>query len=232
MLFNRRKVRGCDIRSIGRNSSGMVRSLAKRRIWFTDDDKGSDKDDKGTGSGSSSQGGSEGGQKYDDPAARALALEKRLLERDAELERIKSQNAELQSFRDKKLQDDGNWQEVAQNRLSELDGLKPKAERLDAMLNRISERNKERIAALPEDKRAAVEMLVERLKPEEMADWLDTAGPLFQQPKAPGTDVGRGAGVGGTGQPVVLSDAEREMAKRSRMTEEEYLAAKRALNGD
>ena len=167
---------------------GAGRSVGMRRVWYADDVPE-------TGNQSQAQvppPDSDGGQgevgrfkSVDDAVNYVTALEKRLAERAAELE-------QLRTFRQEQLTKTGNYEELLKESQSKLTSLEPKAKQFDELLEEIREDNKKRVASMPEDRRG----LVPELDPVQLRRWLDKAIPVLTRPIAPTVDGGAGVSGG------------------------------------
>lgn len=205
------------IRSVSR-IQGVGRSLAIRRTWYADDDVT----------------GKEGQQEkaqtekqfatVDEAAKYAAALEKRLAERDATIDDLKTQvktvsgqMTEFSKAQKKQLEEQGNFKELAQQREAEVQALTPYKERAATLEQIIRESNEARVAKIPETMRALVPI---DYAPERLQSWLNANETLLTKPPAPNFD----AGAGGTqsGQGVQLTSGQKAMAKAMGMSEADY----------
>lgn len=144
--------------------------------------------------GNSGNEGSSGGR-YDDPEAYATALEKRLAERDAEREKLKTdlqELAQLREFREKRLKEEGNFEALLKEEQARLAELNPKAEAYDKLVEEMREQNKARIDALPAEQKALVSKLTEHMSPPALQAWLNDAVGVLSKPKPGSLDGGRG----------------------------------------
>lgn len=202
-----------------RRSSEAAVSLSKRRAWFADADEGRDDPDKGTG---------EGDSKYiptDLDGAKKIiaALEKRLAERTGEIDKLKSTSTQLnerlaaiEQAQKTKLEQEGNFKELATQRAAELEALKPSAERAAELDKVIRQLNETRIAALPETVRALVPT---EYAPEKLMNWLTANESLLRAAPQPEFDMGAGGGKGkasGTDSTAKVTDADRAQAEMAK----------------
>lgn len=158
------------------------------------------------------------GSKYNpadlDEAKRIIeALEKRVNERDDTIKTLRGDldgyGQRLQAIEDdrkKKLEEEGNWKELAQKRASEVEALKLSAERAAALEGVIRAANEAAIARIPEGRRGLIPV---DYAPEKLQTWLAAnSAALINQPPP---DFN--AGEGGEGKTVTkLSEAERQAA--------------------
>jgi hypothetical protein len=207
-----------------RRSGATTINLAKRRTWYGEGDgAGEQQGQQGEGEGSVPT-TIEGWQKL------AEAREKRLKERDEAIKQLKTQfgsvNERLtakEQAEQKRLLEQGNFQELAQQRLVEVESLKPIAERAAALEKIIRSSNEERIKTIPDSKKNLVQPLIDVLPPEKLQEYLNANPDLFVKTPAPDFDAGAGAGGSGSGgQAVRLTEDQKQMAKLAGMTEKEY----------
>lgn len=200
--------------------------LRQRRAWFDDT----------AGREGQQQGDQDTGSKYnpatvDDARKIIEALEKRVGEREATIEQLRASASTLseritaiEAATRKKLEEQGNYQEVRAQLQAEIEALKPSAERAAALEQIIRESNEARIGRVPETMRS---MIPTDYAPERLQAWLNANEALLTKKPAPNYDAGAGAGSNGSGtrQPELTAD-EQMMAKRMKMTPEQYQAAK------
>jgi phage I-like protein len=136
----------------------------------------------------------------------------------AELDKIRK---DAEDARNASLAEQGRYKEISEKQASELATLKTASERAQALEAAITANNEKRIARIPEKMRGLVPI---EFTPETLSAWLDKNEALLITPPAPQTD----AGAQGTAQkPVQLTDNERELARLSGMSAEEYAKWKR-----
>lgn len=198
-------------------------SLRMRRAWYSEHGE--------QGGGDPAASGGTGGSKYnpatvDDAKKIIEALEKRLGERDATIEQLKSsattlteRMAAIEAANRKKLEEQGNYAELRTQLQAEIEALKPTAERAAALEKIIRESNDARIARVPEQYRA---MIPGEYAPEKLQAWLNANEALLAKPPAPNFDAGAGAG----NQPAAssLTPEQRATAKRFGLSDEDMLA--------
>lgn len=219
-----------NIRTIRTAREGSV-DLRQRRAWFDE-----------AGREGQQQGDQETGNSKYNPAtvedARKIieALEKRVGERDSTIEQLKTsastlseRMAAIEASTRKKLEEQGNYQEVRAQLLAEIEALKPSAERASTLEQIIRDGNEARIARVPEAMRS---MIPTDYAPERLQSWLNANETLLTRKPAPNYDAGAGAGSNGSGtrQPDLTAD-ELSIAKRMKMTPEQYQAAKLRMQG-
>lgn len=149
----------------------------------------------------------------------------RLNEVIAEREQLRKERAALlaiqQAENEKRLQDQQEWQKLAEQYKSELEQVKPLAQRVNEFEEALRNTAAAQIEQLPEDMRPLVP---EYDDPRQTLDWLNkNAARLMRQP-APGTDAGvRGDGKNGV---AGLTDAEKAIARRLRISDDDYAKQK------
>jgi len=148
------------------------------------------------------------------------ALTKRLAERDASLDEMKRTStslaqrlSDIENATKKRLEEEGNWAELARQRAAELEALKPYQERAQALESIIRASNEERMARVPEDMRA---LIPTDYPPEKLQGWLNANERRLSKPQPPQYDAGAGAGVSGAAAGVKISDEDRRAAEIAR----------------
>lgn len=196
------------------------RSLAQRRRWYA------------VGETPDSVPPSNGGEEDDEALpswakTRLQSLEERLKEVNQEsasrrhrLNELETSLKDLQSAQQKRLAEQGNYEELARQRAAEVEALRPYEERAKSLEGIIRASNDARIAQVREDVRALVPT---DYAPEKLASWLDANWSRLTTKPAPDLDAGAGTSGGRT---IRLSDEERAVARRFGMTDEQYIAAK------
>lgn len=122
-----------------------------------------------------------------------------------------------------KLTQQGEWKAAYEQVTAELEPLKRKAERAEAVEAFMAKALKTRIEALPEQYRALVPKYDDPLQ---TLAWLDQSAALLVPPKAPSLDAGA-LGTGGSTAPLTAD--ERAMAKRLNISEEAYKKSRDTL---
>lgn len=138
----------------------------------------------------------------------------------AELETTVKQLTDAQQ---KRLAEQGNFEELARQKAAELETLKPYEERAKTLEGIIRASNDARIAQVREDLRALVPA---DYAPEKLATWLDANWSRLTVKAAPDLDAGAGTAAGRT---MKLTDEERTAAHRFGLTDEQFLASKQKL---
>ena len=123
-----------------------------------------------------------------------------------------------------RLAEQGKWRELAESRASELSDLQPYKDRADTLETMIRESNKSRIETIPEDMRALVPT---DYAPEKLAGWLDANMSRLTKPIAPKLD----GGASGSGSTISLTDEEKQVARASGMSLEDYAKYKARIFG-
>lgn len=161
------------------------------------------------------------------------ALEKRVAEQKeraskyySETKSLSERLSAIEEGTRKRLEEEGNFRELAQKRAADLESLKPLAERAQALEAIIRESNEARVKAVPENMRNLIPM---DYAPEKLQAWLNANEALLRRSPAPDFDAGAG-GSGGSAS-TKLTEEQRAMAKRFGLTEEQYIAQLRKLNG-
>ena len=203
-------------------------SLRKRRTWYAEGEgDGTDRDGQ-DGQGNGQQGG---GSVDLDPKWKPENLEraetiiasllKRLDERDAAYEQLKTQTDQrltaIERDRTKKLEEEGNYKALLDQATAENEELKSYKDRSSALEQVIREGNETLIQRIAEDKRGIVP---KEYPPEKLRTWLDDNIPLLTQPPAPDYDAGAG---GNNGKGSADDD-------KVQVTEQDRLAAAIAQN--
>ena len=196
--------------------AGSARLLTKWRAWF--DDGGDDRDGQDQQDGDDQDSGGKYNPADLDEALRIIeALEKRIGERDAQLDQYNKRLTAIEADRKKKLEDEGNYKALLDQTTAELESLRLQAQRAESLEGVIRAGNEEMIRRIPEDRRKMVTKLAEQLSPEALRAWLDENLPLLTKQPPPDYDAGAG-GNGGTGgkpgeESVQVTDADREKAR-------------------
>ena len=161
------------------------------------------------------------------------ALEKRVAEQKeraskyySETKSLSERLSAIEQGTRKRLEEEGNYRELANKHAADLESLKPLAERAQALEAIIRESNEARIKSVPENMRNLIPV---DYAPERLQAWLNANEGLLRRSPAPDFDAGAG-GSGGSAS-TKLTDDQRAMAKRFGMTEEQYIAQLKKLNG-
>ncbi len=139
------------------------------------------------------------------------ALEKRLGERDTELDRTKTELKGLSSAQKKQLEEQGNFKKLYEDNAAEAAALKPFKERTEALEKIIRGSNDARIATIPDAKKNLVKPLIDVLPPEKLQEYLNANPDLFVKDPAPNYDAGAGGSGGkGANEPKVTDEDRRQ----------------------
>lgn len=208
-----------SLRSARRTASEATVDLRRRRTWRGEGEGGGD------AGGERQNGGEQQGDdsgKYNpkdlDEAKRIIeALNKRVGERDTAIGQLKNQSATLnerlaaiERAQREKLEKEGDYRSIAEQRAAELAALAPVKERAEALEKVIRESNEARIGKLPEEARTLVPV---DYAPEKLQAWLNANEGHLTKPPAPQFDAGAGSGKGGKGGEVKVTDADRRAAE-------------------
>jgi hypothetical protein len=156
------------------------------------------------------------------PAAQELIRELRSENAKWRTDARRQKEAADKAERDK-LAQQGEWKAAYERVTAELEPLKTKADRAEAIEVFMAKTVKARIDALPEQYRALVPKYDDPLK---TLEWLDTSAPLLTPPKAPSLDAGaRSSGSGS----APLTAEEQAMARRMNLTDAQYQASRDAM---
>lgn len=148
------------------------------------------------------------------------ALEKRVGEREDAVSQFKERLTAMERAQQDKMHQNGQFEELAQQRAAEIETLKPYRERAEALEGVIRQSNAQRIEQIPEQMRSLVP--VEMLSPDQLATWLDKNAALLMRPPAPSLDGG--AGSGGTVEVIRLTDEQKRLARSMGISDDEMLA--------
>lgn len=124
----------------------------------------------------------------------------------------------------RRLAETGQWQTLAEERLTEIESLARYRERAEMLEARIRESNEQRVARIPEQWRSVVPT---DYTPEALASWLDLNLTRLTRPVAPSLDGGASAGT----SQVTLTDEEKQIARKAGMTLDDYASAKARMRG-
>jgi len=159
-------------------------------------------------------------KRFADLEARLTDVNKESAGRRHRLNELETAMKSLSESQQKRLAEQGNYEELARQRAAEVEILKPYEERAKTLEGIIRASNDARIGQVREDLRALVPG---DYAPEKLATWLDANWQRLTAKIAP--DLDAGAGAAGR-KAASLSDEERTAARRFGMTDEQYLAAK------
>ena len=138
---------------------------------------------------------------------------------------LKKHEEEARQREQQRLAEQGQWKELAESRAKELSDLQPYRDRAEALETMLRDSNKHRIEQIPEDMRALVPT---DYAPEKLASWLDANISRLTKPIAPRLD---GGATGGSGNTVTLTDEEKQVARATGMSLEDYAKYKQRILG-
>ncbi len=138
---------------------------------------------------------------------------------------LKKHEEEARQREQQRLAEQGQWKELAESRAKELSDLQPYRDRAEALETMLRDSNKHRIEQIPEDMRALVPT---DYAPEKLASWLDANISRLTKPIAPRLD---GGASGGSGSTVTLTDEEKQVARATGMSLEDYAKYKERIFG-
>lgn len=214
-----------SLRSARRTASEATVDLRRRRTWRNNegDDAGGERQNSGD---------SDGDGKYNpkdlEQAKRIIdALNKRVGERETAFNQLKELHTTTQErltaierAQREKLEKEGDFRSLAEQRAAELAALAPVKERAEALEKVIRESNEERIKKLPEDARTLVPV---DYAPERLQAWLNANEARLTKLPAPNFDAGAGAGTSGAKEKAPeLTAEEKALARLANMTDKEY----------
>jgi hypothetical protein len=152
------------------------------------------------------------------------ALEKRVAERDEKLngyqDQVKSVQerlAAMEAAQRQQLEKSGNFEELARQRASEIENLKPLAEKAQTLEGIIRESNEARVQQIPEAMRG---LIPTDYSPAQLQGWLNANQKLLTQTPPPSFDAGAGVDSPAASR---LSPEQKAMAKRFGLSDEEML---------
>lgn len=123
----------------------------------------------------------------------------------------------------KRLEQQQEWQTLAEQRAAEVEALRPYQEKYTAMLESVKTGNEKRIEQVPDVMRSLIPPIDD---PVTLGQWLDANWTILTgKPPVPTLNGGAGQTPART-QTVVLTDAELQIAHKMGLTAEQYLAAK------
>lgn len=174
----------------------------------------------------------------ENPSAETLNTENRiprerlnqvLGEKKALEERLAKLEAEQREKETASLAEQGKYKELYEAALQEVEPLRAAKAELEQHITKIEKRNKDRLATIPEDKRAFIPDIDDALK---MEAWLDRTLPLMVETAKPQAPKGDGGAKGNVNPTHLKLTAEEEtFARMAGMSLERY-AAQKARRGD
>ena len=194
--------------------------LAFVRRWFADDPNAAGGSGQQNANGGSGESGQVNLDELPEPVRKYIKeLRDEAASNRVEAKRLRQEQEAAASAARARLAEEGNFKTLAEQHAAEAAKLKPYQERAEALEGIIRESNKARIERIPEDMRSIIPM---EYPPEKLAAWLDASVEKLLKRPAPDLD----AGAGGSGRTATLTDAEKQMAVKSGMTVEQWIAAK------
>lgn len=150
-------------------------------------------------------------------------------EKKALEDRLAKIEAESRAKEAEALAKQGEYKTLYEQTLAEVEPLRQAKQELESQRARLEQRNKDRLALIPEDKRALIPEIDDPLK---MEAWLDRSLSLITEQQKPPAPRGDGGARGNT-QPasVKLSSEELEFAKMAGISPERY-ALQKARRGE
>jgi hypothetical protein len=159
-------------------------------------------------------------KRFADLEARLSDVNKESASRRHRLNELETTLKGLSESQQKRLAEQGNYEELARQRAAEVETLKPYEERAKSLEGIIRASNEARVGQVREDLRALVPG---DYAPEKLATWLDANWQRLTAKIAPDLDAGAGAA---SRKAANLSEDERATARRFGMTDEQYISAK------
>lgn len=153
------------------------------------------------------------------PKSRFDEVNNALKETRARLDAIE---AERKADTEKRLAEQQEWKQIAENRAKELAEAQSKAQQVDAYHAALTGLLKAEIEELPEESR---KLIPTKLPIQDQIEYIAQNRALLVKPKAPATDAGTRGG-GNPPPPVELTDEERAAARAFGYTDEAYLKLK------
>ncbi len=205
MKFNNLSV----IRTERRLDAEAQINLAQRRAWFADEDS-----EQGDGN-KPGQGGANGMTPIESLPADVQEYIRSLRDEAATSRKtLKEKLDAVAAAQQDELKKKGNFETLAEQRAAEVEALKPYKERTEALETIIRSSNEERIKTIPDNKKPLVKVLVGKLSPEDMQQYLNENPSLFVTEPPPNYDAGVvvGGSGGGKGEPKVTDEDRRQAA--------------------
>lgn len=189
-------------------------SLRKWRRWYAE----------GDGQQGQGQGSGYNPSTIEEAQKIIAALEKRVGERDTTINELKQSSGTLadqlnaiQDAQRKQLEEQGNYSELAKQRLAEIELLKPKASQAEDAAAFLKDLNDQTTAGIPEHYRKLVPDFGDSYEAQKRkAAWLRENMTLLTKPPAPNFDGGAGSGSGGSsggrGNEIKVTDEDKRQA--------------------
>ena len=206
------------VRVTRRPGAESVVNLQKRRMWF---DEAGDPPPADPPPGEGDNGGEQEAQNMSELPQWAQDEIKRSRKEAGDYRmRAKAAEEARQKEAAKKLEEQGEWQKLAEQRAAELEAMKSVSEKAEALAAKIQATNEARIKQLPEAYRG---MVPDYDDPVKVSEWLDKNAAALQKPQAPNLD---GGAQGDAAKNVKLTAEELAAAKRMGISAEKYAAMK------
>ncbi len=138
---------------------------------------------------------------------------------------LKQHEAESRKREQQRLAEEGKWRELAESRADELSNLAPYRERAEKLESMLMDSNTQRIEQIPESMRT---LIPSDYAPEQLARWLDANLSHLTRPTAPKLDGGT---AGGGGNAITLTEDEKQVARATGISFEEYAKQKQRILG-
>ncbi len=199
------------IRTARRSTNEASINLMKRRTWYGEGDGAGDQQN-------GQQGENELPTTVEGWQKKYEALQKRVVDRDTKIDHLNGVNGKLderikaiEKAQKEKLEKDGDYKTLADERAADIEKYKPLAERAGALEAIIRESNEARVKNVPDSMRA---LIPTDYPPERLQSWLNANEALLVKPPAANYDAGAGAGNtgGGKGEPKVTDEDKRQAA--------------------
>lgn len=210
------------LRTTRRLDADAEPSLAKRRKWFTDPPPAPVVPPVPPNPGDPA--GDPEGDTHGDwfkglpPTAQREIEDLRKENAKARQDRTKAQD-DARKAEEKRLTEQSEWKTLAEQRLVEIERLKPLEARFTTLEEDTKATNAKRIAAIPDNMKSLVPP---NAAPLELRDWLDLNAAIFAAPRAPQMGAGaQGDGTGGA-KPKLTPD-QQATARKFGLTDEEFI---------
>ena len=138
---------------------------------------------------------------------------------------LKQQQEEAKKQQQARLAEEGKWRELAESRADELNNLTPYRERAEKLESMLMDSNTQRIEQIPESMRT---LIPSDYAPEQLARWLDANLSHLTRPTAPKLD---GGSAGGAVNTITLTEDEKQVARATGISFEEYAKQKQRILG-
>ncbi len=209
------------IRTIRRADAEAGVSLLKRRAWYAEDDGSDDPEDDG-GDETPPEDADDVDGNIDDLPKWA---QKVIYDTRSEAKKRRKEVGELRDVQrkreQKRLHDQGEFKQLAADRLNEITELTAYKDRFETLESMITSSNEQRVEDIPETLRSIVPV---DYAPDKLATWLDANANKLTTPNAPDFNAGEGGGSGDREKPVKLDAQQEKMIAESGMDRAKYIA--------